>query len=95
MADDGTLRLHIGEREIALPRTASHLATGAPVTLGIRPEHIDVAPDAGMIAATVDLVEQLGGDTFIYASAPGLPQITLRQDGQSPFHRGDAIALMD
>jgi len=63
------------------------------VTLGIRPEHIDVAPDAGMIAATVDLVEQLGGDTFIYASRPGLPQITLRQDGQSPFHRGDAIAI--
>ena len=43
-----------------------------------------------MIAATVDLVEQLGGETFIYASAPGLPQITLRQDGQSPFHRGNA-----
>jgi multiple sugar transport system ATP-binding protein len=93
MADDGTLRLHIGEREIALPRTASQLAAGAPVTLGIRPEHIDTATDAGMIAATVDLVEHLGGDTFIYASAPGLPQITLRQDGQSHFRRGDAIAI--
>src|SRR3954464_7712896 len=55
IADDGTLRLTVGEREVALPRTASHFATGAPVTLGIRPEHIDVASDAGMIAATVDL----------------------------------------
>ena len=71
----------------------SGLKAGAAVTLGIRPEHIDVADGSGMITATVDLVEHLGGDTFIYASAPGLPQITLRQDGQSPFHRGDAIAI--
>jgi multiple sugar transport system ATP-binding protein len=63
------------------------------VTLGIRPEHIDVAPDKGMLTVTVDLVEQLGGETYIYASAPGLPQITLRQDGQSHSHRGDAIAI--
>ena len=93
ITDNGTLRLNLGEREIALPRVASGLTAGAAVTLGIRPEHIDVADDAGMIAATVDLVEHLGGDTFIYASASGLPQITLRQDGQSQFHRGDAIAI--
>jgi multiple sugar transport system ATP-binding protein len=93
IADDGTLRLTVGERDITMPRAGSGLATGAAVTLGIRPEHIDVASDAGMIAATVDLVEQLGGDTFIYATAPGLPQITLRQDGQSPFRRGERIAI--
>ena len=92
-SDDGTLRVSVGEGEIALPRPASGLKAGAAVTLGIRPEHIDVADGSGMITATVDLVEHLGGDTFIYASAPGLPQITLRQDGQSPFHRGNAIAI--
>lgn len=93
ISDDGTLRLTIGEREVALPRAASGLAAGASVTLGIRPEHIDVLPDTGLLAATVDLVEQLGGETFIYATAPGLPQITLRQDGQSRFDRGDAVAI--
>ncbi|WP_315836477.1 sn-glycerol-3-phosphate ABC transporter ATP-binding protein UgpC [Bradyrhizobium prioriisuperbiae] len=93
ISDDGTLRLTVGEREVALPRAASGLAAGAHVTLGIRPEHIDVAPGAGMLTLTVDLVEHLGGDTFLYASAPGLPQITLRQDGQSHFARGDAIAI--
>ncbi|TPQ30269.1 sugar ABC transporter ATP-binding protein [Bradyrhizobium guangdongense] len=93
LSDDGTLRLSVGEREVALPRAASGLAAGARVTLGIRPEHIDIAHDTGMLAATVDLVEQLGGETFIYATAPGLPQITLRQDGQSRFDRGDAVAI--
>ncbi|QQN65031.1 sn-glycerol-3-phosphate ABC transporter ATP-binding protein UgpC [Bradyrhizobium diazoefficiens] len=93
ISDDGTLRLTIGEREVALPRAASGLAAGASVTLGIRPEHIDIATDPALLAATVDLVEQLGGETFIYATAPGLPQITLRQDGQSRFDRGDAVAI--
>jgi multiple sugar transport system ATP-binding protein len=93
ISDDGTLRLTVGEREVALSRAASGLAAGAGVTLGIRPEHIDVAPDTGMLTAAVDLVEQLGGETFIYASAPGLSQITLRQDGQSQFHRGDPVAI--
>src|SRR4051812_31323708 len=93
IADDGTLRLKVGEHEIAFLRAASGLKAGVAVTIGIRPEHIDVAQDTGMLTTSVDLVEQLGGDTFIYATAPGLPQITLRQDGQSPFHRGDAIAI--
>src|SRR3954449_3144801 len=56
IADDGTLRVTVGESEIALPRAASGLAAGAAVTLGIRPEHIDVADGTGMITATVDLV---------------------------------------
>ena len=43
IADDGTLRVAVGEGEIALPRAASGLKAGAAVTLGIRPEHIDVA----------------------------------------------------
>jgi len=93
ISDDGTLRLTVGEREVALPRAASGLAAGAGVSLGIRPEHIDIATDTGMLAATVDLVEQLGGETFIYASAPGLPQITLREDGQAQFARGDTVAI--
>ncbi|MGJ4931784.1 ABC transporter ATP-binding protein [Bradyrhizobium sp. HKCCYLS2038] len=92
-ADDGTLRLGIGEREIAMPRPASHLAVGQSVTLGIRPEHVEIAPDAGMLTVSVDLVEQLGGESFISATAPGLPQITLRQHGQSRLRRGDAIAI--
>jgi len=93
ISDDGALRVTVGEREVALPRTASGLVAGTGVTLGIRPEHIDVAPDTGMLTVTVDLVEQLGGETYIYASAPGLPQITLRQDGQSQVYRGDAVTI--
>jgi multiple sugar transport system ATP-binding protein len=90
---DGALHLRLGESEIAVPRPQTALSAGTPVTVGIRPEHIAVVPADGALALTVDLVEQLGGETFVYASAPGLPQITLRQDGQVQLARGAPVAI--
>ncbi|CAH1651787.1 Lactose transport ATP-binding protein LacK [Hyphomicrobiales bacterium] len=93
MGDDGVLRLRLGDHDINVARPAAGLAPAAPVTLGIRPEHIAVAGADADIALTVDLVEHLGGETFVYASASGLPQITLRQDGQAQFARGDVVGV--
>ena len=90
--DDGTLRMMLGGKEIAIARAPSGLPAGAKMTLGIRPEHMTVAVgEAGMIDLTVDLVEQLGGETFLYATAPDLPEITLRQDGQVPVRGGARV----
>jgi multiple sugar transport system ATP-binding protein len=70
------------------------LGQGAAMTLGIRPEHIVLAEkDQGGLAITVDLVERLGGESYLYGSAPGLPQITLRLDGQTTYQRGDSVSL--
>jgi ABC-type sugar transport system ATPase subunit len=92
-AESASWWLRIGTVELAVPRAAPALAPGAAVTLGIRPEHVAVVPEGGTLAATVDFVEHLGGETFVYAAASGLPQITLRCDGQRPFARGDAIGI--
>src|SRR3954447_11606514 len=63
---------------------------GAAVTLGIRPEHIVLATEGEPgLGITVDLVERLGGESYLYGSAAGLPQITLRLDGQTAYQRGD------
>ena len=96
--DGGRLRLKLGTRELALPRAATNLAPGSALTLGIRPEHVALTSEGGDLALTVDLVEQLGGETFVYASVPDapegrLPQITLRQDGQTRLARGDTISI--
>jgi multiple sugar transport system ATP-binding protein len=70
------------------------LGEGAAMTLGIRPEHIVLAaPDEPGLAITVDLVERLGGESYLYGSIAGLPQITLRLDGQTVYGRGDSVAL--
>jgi multiple sugar transport system ATP-binding protein len=69
------------------------LGEGATMTLGIRPEHIVLAEGESGLAITVDLVERLGGESYLYGSAAGLPQITLRVDGQTAYKRGDSVSL--
>jgi len=73
---------------------AGDLAPGSPVMLGIRPEHIDiVTPDAADAHARVDIVEQLGSESYLYgALADGTP-ITLRQPDESPARRGDDVPI--
>ncbi len=67
---------------------------GDKVTFGARPEHIEIvgADDADM-TATVDLTEQLGGETYVYCTVDGLPQLTVHQIGQLPVTRGEPIHL--
>lgn len=80
-------------RSISVPSTG-HAAVGAAVTLGARPEHIEVVDEAQAdLVVTLDLVEQLGGETYLYGSAPGLPQITVRQDGQAAYDRNQRLGL--
>ncbi len=71
---------------------------GVTATLGIRPEHVEPCQevDADM-TVWIDLVEQLGGETFLYASVntggPGDLPLTIRCDGQSRLARGDVLPV--
>ena len=68
---------------------------GRPVTIGIRPEHIDLAADGG--AAThlrVDLVEQLGADTLIHGHfGADATDLTIRLRGIQNPRAGEDIPL--
>ena len=67
---------------------------GDKLTIGIRPEHIAVHADGlGELNTTVKVTEQLGGETYLYCDAPGLPQITVHQPGQLPIVKGQALSL--
>jgi sn-glycerol 3-phosphate transport system ATP-binding protein len=44
-------------------------ADGTALTIGIRPEHVEVSPDG--LPLTVDLVEPLGSETVIHGRLPG------------------------
>ena len=80
-------------RSIPLPSTGQ-AASGASITLGARPEHIDVVDETQAdLVITVNLVEQLGGETYLYGSAPGLPELTVRQDGQARYDRNQRVGL--
>ena len=58
-----------GER---FPLPARDLEPGRAVTLGIRPEHVELAGD-GPVALAVDVVEPTGAETHFYSQAGGAP----------------------
>jgi multiple sugar transport system ATP-binding protein len=83
----------IGEAGHEVACQTGRLVSGASVTLGIRPEHLALATQDGGVPLAIELVERLGGESYLYGASPGLPQITLRLDGQSEHQRGSSVAL--
>jgi multiple sugar transport system ATP-binding protein len=79
---------------------AARSAAGAPVTLGIRPEHLVLvdpadADDGNMLAARVALVEYLGDHLLLHVTAHGLPGTMCLKFavGAVPPAAGDAVRL--
>jgi multiple sugar transport system ATP-binding protein len=93
VAGSGQVTIGTAARAIAVPSTGQ-ASSGADITLGARPEHIVVVDESQAdLVITLDLVEQLGGETYLYGSAPGLPPLTVRQDGQAKFERNQRLGL--
>ncbi|MEP1611484.1 MAG: ABC transporter ATP-binding protein [Roseobacter sp.] len=64
------------------------------VSLGIRPEHIELVTEgAGDLDGTVDVLEYLGADTFIIMSCGDAGQITVRVNGNTHLVPGDTAGL--
>ncbi|MEM7445960.1 MAG: TOBE domain-containing protein, partial [Pseudomonadota bacterium] len=85
--------LTVGSSHISIP-AVDGVQAGQSVTFGIRPEHLDIADEASAdFTAKVDFSEQLGGETYLYCSAEGMPQLTVHQLGQLPVASGDVLHL--
>ena len=71
--------------------------TGETISVGIRPEHIDVvAPDRADASARVQFTEQLGGETFLYCDAGSegeAERIVIKRPGQQRFCDNEVIGL--
>jgi multiple sugar transport system ATP-binding protein len=66
---------------------------GTEVTLGIRPEHLKVVTDGGLLRGEVLVVERLGGETFIHVKTATGDLLTVQADGDSPVNMHDTIGL--
>ncbi len=86
-------RLIAGANTIALPRALKSGKAGDDVTVGARPEHIQIVPGSGLpfAEAKVDLVEQLGGQTMLYATTSDGQAMIIAVDGQQKIALGTAI----
>ncbi len=62
--------------------------------LGIRPEHVTVAPPGeGDLDAAVKIRETLGGDAYLYVETPDGQQMVVRTDGDTKLRGGETIGL--
>ncbi len=93
----GAVELPGGHR---LPAPWANGAAGHPVTVGIRPEHLQPAdPDAaaggaGSLSVRIELVEALGADTVVHGLVAGRDDTILaRLPGAALVRPGDALAL--
>jgi multiple sugar transport system ATP-binding protein len=83
---------------IPVDRTALARAGGDTVTLGFRPESLEITTDGG-IPVTVHVVEELGSDAFLYGSLEGSDpthgevDIIARVDPRNPPALGDVVRL--
>lgn len=67
---------------------------GNPAAVGIRPEHIDIAAaDAADARLAVEIIEQLGGETYLYGSLADGSALTVRCAHESPAQRGDIVPV--
>ncbi|WP_159588622.1 ABC transporter ATP-binding protein [Chelativorans xinjiangense] len=66
---------------------------GEPITIGVRPHHIETQGGQARIPATVTLVEALGPETIIHAEAEGQPRIVAALAGQRGITSGDTVSL--
>jgi multiple sugar transport system ATP-binding protein len=94
LAPDGWHAVVGGIADVPLAIGAGPHMDGAPVMLGARPEHMDIAsPDATPFTARTRLVEQLGGESYIHVDSAQGP-LLIRQPGQTRVRSGDTVGLV-
>jgi len=88
---EGGVRLASGDL-LAMPEAS--LATAGELTLGVRPEHLSLAPEAGAgLAGRVRLVEHLGAEAYLHVETEA-GSLTLRTTGASVAAAGDRVRVV-
>ena len=96
--DDGGARLGSFTVPLTDPQCAAVRATGSTaVTVGFRPEHLELGTESDGFPVEVNVVEELGPDAYLYGSvaaeAGGLQDIVARIDARQVPFKGDTVHL--
>ncbi len=86
---------HFDAPALPVRRRGTGGAVGQSVSLGVRPEHFTDATAGGpTLSATAQVVEQLGGVSFVYAvGRDGESKVTIQQKGHSRIADGATITV--
>ena len=89
--------VQFGTATVPVDRKTLSGASGTRVTVGIRPEDLTVSTTGKGLQTTVELVEELGADGYLYGSTEVDGQkieMVVRVDGRDHPVAGDKIALL-
>jgi multiple sugar transport system ATP-binding protein len=91
---DGGVRFGLGTHPLKRDLLAG---AGPKVILGVRPEDLTITTDGKGLPVTVEVVEELGADAYIYGStsetAADVKPIIVRVDGRTPPAKGAVVHL--
>jgi multiple sugar transport system ATP-binding protein len=92
------ITLDASGESVRLPVQGERLSIGAPVTFGVRPEHLEPgqpsAPHAGerdaiVLARAITLVEALGEHSYVHLEQPGGAVLIAKAPGDARLKQGD------
>jgi multiple sugar transport system ATP-binding protein len=87
---DGEVSIAVeGAATVRLPTTLA-LSPGEAVSVGIRPEHLSASGE-GTWPVEVDVVEQLGGVSYIHGRLPSGERLVIAEPGQSSLKPGASL----
>jgi multiple sugar transport system ATP-binding protein len=91
--ESGATTVNIGGAMFTLRQQVPERPVGDKIAFGIRPEHMGITEAAGTRFADVkvDLVEQLGDQTMLYASTKGGQPLTIALNGQQSIATGATV----
>ncbi|MBN9434524.1 MAG: sn-glycerol-3-phosphate ABC transporter ATP-binding protein UgpC [Bosea sp.] len=82
-----------GGSTLAVPTRGASIKPG-PITMGVRPEHLTIAPTESGIPGKVVLSEHLGGETMIYVDVEGTESTVVKADGLAGQRSGDTVRII-
>jgi multiple sugar transport system ATP-binding protein len=89
--------VRIGDSIMPVDRAILTNASSSAVTLGVRPEDFKVSSEGAGLPVTVEVVEELGADAYIYGVTPSgdaMHPIIARVDGRRPPMKGETVHLV-
>ncbi|WGF87710.1 ABC transporter ATP-binding protein [Marinivivus vitaminiproducens] len=89
---DNQLRVAVGSSSVTV--AGSVAGSGEHVTFGVRPEHLSLDGGISLGPTRVQLIEQLGGSTLIYATLEDGQPLTMQLDGQRRIEPGEVVHAM-
>jgi multiple sugar transport system ATP-binding protein len=90
--------LHFGGADVRMPRAAvEEVGSTRSVTVGVRPEDMDIVESGAGLPTEVEVVEELGADAYVYGSTEVGGErrpIIARVDGRTPPSKGSVLHLV-